>query len=63
MGGWLWKIYKDGNMDVPALQDHDSEIVGESSYCHAKILNGSDADATLVTIAVYLITEWSEFRL
>lgn len=29
MGDWLWKIYKDGNMDVPALEDHNSQIVGQ----------------------------------
>lgn len=31
MGGWLWKIYKDGNMDVPALEDHDSRIAGQTA--------------------------------
>lgn len=31
MGDWLWKIYKDGNMDVPALEDHDSRIAGQTA--------------------------------
>lgn len=30
MGGWLWKIYENGNIDILTLQDHHSHRAGGS---------------------------------